>query len=52
LLLERGFQALIVSPNAIGEGFAGQVQERGVEIFPLDGKGQGPLSWRYWLARH
>jgi hypothetical protein len=52
LLLERGFQALIVSPNAIGEGFAGQIQESGVEVFPLDKKGQGPLSWRYWLARH
>ena len=33
LLLERGFQVLVVSPNGIGEGFAGQIQERGVEIF-------------------
>src|SRR5262245_2006334 len=52
LLLKRGFQALIVSPNGIGEGFAGQVQESGVEVRPANPKNQGPLSWRYWLARH
>src|SRR5262245_5434357 len=36
LLLEQGFQVLVVSPNAVGEGFAGQIQERGVEVFALN----------------
>jgi hypothetical protein len=52
LLLKRGFQALIVSPNGIDEGFAGQIHERGVEVCPMNLTNQGPLSWRYWLARH
>jgi CDP-Glycerol:Poly(glycerophosphate) glycerophosphotransferase len=52
LLLKRGFQALIVSPNGIGEGFAEQIHKRGVEVCPINLKNQGPLSWRYWLARH
>ena len=52
LLLKHGFQALIVSPNGIGEGFAEQIHEHGVEVCPVNLKNQGPLSWRYWLARH
>jgi hypothetical protein len=50
LLLERGFQVLIVSPNREGEGFAAQLPKQSVEVHALDLK-SGRLGLRYWAAR-
>jgi hypothetical protein len=50
LLLKRGFQALIVSPNHGGEGFAAQLPQAGVEVSALE-LTRGSFRWRYWLVR-
>lgn len=50
LLLERGFEALIVGPNREGEGFAAHLPQQGVKVRALNLK-EGPLSRRYWAVR-
>lgn len=51
LLLQRGFQVLIVSPNREGEGFTTQLPQQSVKICALHLKNPGRLAWRYSRAR-
>jgi hypothetical protein len=51
LLLRRGVQALIVSPNRKGEGFAAELNGHDVDVHVLDLDKRKPLRWRYLLAR-
>jgi hypothetical protein len=50
LLLRRGFQILIVSPNREGEGFTRHLPKQGLAVRTLPLK-RGRLSLRYWAAR-
>jgi hypothetical protein len=50
LLLKRGFQILILSPNREGEGFTTQLPKEGVEVRSF-AFAAGRLGERYWAAR-
>ena len=49
MLIKKGFEILIVSPNRSGEGFAAELPN-GVEVFAFD-FAHGPLIRRYLAAR-
>ena len=50
MLLRRGVQVSVVSPNQPGEGFARELTKKGVQVLALDLK-TGPWCRRYWAAR-